>query len=115
MRTDTMSKPIKPTNEERLIGYLFQNWNSFSEREGVLDLNFTNGRNYINKLEKKLNIKFTREWEKTADGDGRYYRYSVTDRQTAEKLTKFANTKAQSRGAIAFSEKETNFILQQFS
>lgn len=110
-----MIKPPKPTNEERLITYTFKNNGSFSEREGVFDLNFTSGRNYINELERKLGIQFKREWEKTADGKGRYYRYSVTDRKTAKKLIQFANTKAQARGEIAFSEEETNFILQQFN
>lgn len=105
----------KATNEERLIGYLFQNWNSFSEREGVFDLNFTSGRNYINKLEDKLNIEFTREWERTADGDGRYYRYTVPDRLTAEKLIQYANFKAGARGAVAFDEQATENILARFN
>lgn len=109
-----MIKPSKPTNEEKLIAFTFQNGGSFSEREGVFDLNFTSGRNYINELEKKLNIEFGREWEKTASGDNKYYRYSIKDKQTAEKLIKFANTKAQARGTIAFSERETALILRQF-
>ena len=105
----------KVTNEERLIKYLFQNWNSFSEREGVFDLNFTSGRNYINTLEGKLDITFKREWEQTASGNGKYYRYSVADRQTAERLIKYANLKAQARGEVAFSEQTIKNILQQFN
>lgn len=105
----------KTTNEEKLISYIFQNQNSFSEREGVFDLNFTSGRNYINTLEGKLDITFKREWEQTASGNSKYYRYSVADRKTAECLIKYANLKAQARGEVAFNEQAMKNILQQFN
>uniref|UniRef100_Q0I4Q0 Hemophilus-specific protein, uncharacterized n=1 Tax=Histophilus somni (strain 129Pt) TaxID=205914 RepID=Q0I4Q0_HISS1 len=109
-----MIKPTKPTNEEKVIIHLFNNGGSFSEREGVFNLNFTSGRNYINKLEDKLQIKLNREWEKTASGENKYYRYSISDRQTAEKLLKYANVKAKLRGTVAFTENEAERILQHF-
>lgn len=105
----------KPTNEEKVIGYVLLSDNGFSEREGVFDLNFTSGRNYINKLEEKLQITFHREWEKTADGENRYYRYSIPDRQTAQKLISYANSKSAMRGTVAITENEAERILSRFA
>lgn len=107
---------MKPTNEERLIRYLFQpgNGNSFSEREGVFELNFTSGRNYIGFLEKKLGIEFKREWEHTADGNGRYYRYIVADSDTAKRLMNYANLKAEARGEVMFDDETKANILNKF-
>lgn len=107
---------MKPTNEERLIHYLFQpgNGNSFSEREGVFELNFTSGRNYINALEEKLNIEFVRQWEHTADGQSKYYRYLVADGDTAKRLMNYANLKAKVRGEVMFDEEAQAHILKSF-
>lgn len=58
------------TNLEKTLLFLITNPNGFSEREGVFELNFTSGRNYINTAEGLLDVKFKREWEKTADGEG---------------------------------------------
>ncbi|NBI43346.1 hypothetical protein GVX76_07585 [[Haemophilus] felis] len=110
-----MMKIEKPTNEEKVIGYVLFSNNGFSEREGVFELNFTSGRNYINKLEEKLQITFHREWEKTADGENRYYRYSIPDRQTAEKLISYANSKSAMRGTVAITENDVGRILKRFA
>lgn len=109
-----MMKPDKPTNEERIIRTVLQNQRGFSEREGVFDLNLTSGRNYINRLEEKLQITFKREWEKTADGAGRYYRYTIPNAQTAEKLISYVNSKSAMRGTIAISKNEAERILSRF-
>ncbi|MBM2609388.1 hypothetical protein CDE51_03160 [Pasteurella multocida] len=110
-----MMKPNKPTNEEKVIGYVLLGDNGFSEREGVFELNFTSGRNYINKLEEKLQIEFHREWEKTADGENRYYRYSIPDRQTAQKLISYANSKSAMRGKVTITESQAERILNRFA
>lgn len=109
-----MIRPNKPTNEEKAIRYVLLNNNGFSEREGVFNLNFTSGRNYITDLERKLGIKFNREWEKTADGQGQYYRYTVPDRKTAEMLSNYANAKAFARGDVAITEEQKQRILSRF-
>lgn len=109
-----MIKPGKSTRMERVIHTLLTNMNGFSEREGVLNLNLTSGRNDINKLERTLDIKFNREWEKTADGRGRYYRYTCPDRKTAEKLIALLNNKAKARGAEVLSLHQQESILAYF-
>ncbi|WP_301098735.1 hypothetical protein [Otariodibacter sp.] len=106
-------KSNKPTREERIARALLLN-GSFSEREGVTQLNITSGRNEISNIERKLNIKVNRVWEKTADGLGQYYRYSIADKEQAYKMIQFTNTLTQARNAEPFNATETRAILARF-
>lgn len=110
-----MKASQKPTNEEKALRFLILNPQGFSEREAVFSLNFTSGRNYINTAEKLLDVRFKREWEKTADGQGQYYRYSCPDRHTAEKVIRHLNAKSALRGEIAISPAQAESILQRFN
>ncbi|QGM81724.1 hypothetical protein A6A10_08735 [Otariodibacter oris] len=87
---------------------------SFSEREGVTQLNITSGRNEISDIERKLNIKVNRVWEKTADGLGQYYRYSIANKRQAYKVMKHANRLALARDGEPFNATETRAILARF-
>ncbi|MDD0823112.1 hypothetical protein PTQ27_01310 [Mannheimia sp. AT1] len=109
-----MTSTLKQTNEEKALCYLILNPEGFSEREGVFNLNFTSGRNYINTAEKLLGIKFNRQWEKTENGEGQYYRYQLPDRHTAEKVIKYLNAKSALRGETAITAEQVQHILSRF-
>ncbi|QLB19572.1 hypothetical protein [Mannheimia granulomatis] len=102
------------TNQEKALLFLITNPNGFSEREGVFELNFTSGRNYINTAENLLGVKFKREWEKTVNGEGQYYRYTTPDHQTTQKVIDWLNHKAGLRGEIAITSEQAQQILSRF-
>ncbi|MGX2985751.1 hypothetical protein [Ursidibacter sp. B-7004-1] len=101
------------TREERILRMVLMN-GSFSEREGVFELNITSGRNDINRVMRKLGIQLKREWEETADGYGKYYRYSIVDKSQAYKLMTYYNAKATARGGEPLSVAETKAILSRY-
>ncbi|WP_439293943.1 hypothetical protein [Lonepinella sp. BR2882] len=105
----------QPERKERVAKLLLAHPKGISERELVFSENMTSGRNEVNKLEHLLNVKFNRVWEKTADGMGQYYRYSIPNRATAETLMNFITAKAKERGAVIFTENQQPHILQQFA
>ena len=101
------------TREERIGKRLLLD-GSFSEREGVFELNITSGRNDVSRLERKLGIEFHRERERTQDGLGHYYRYCVLNKSQAYKLLTYLNQKAISRNDEPFSADETQTILAKY-
>ncbi|MFC0323993.1 hypothetical protein ACFFHT_10595 [Gallibacterium melopsittaci] len=103
----------KPTRQERVAKALL-NPNGVSEREMVFTLNITSGRNEINEIEKKLGVIFTREWNKTADGLGQYYKYYCPNKETALKLIKFIERLALMRKGTLFTPENVKQILNQF-
>ncbi|WP_386693107.1 MULTISPECIES: hypothetical protein [unclassified Lonepinella] len=110
-----MRKDKKPERRERVALELLTKLQGVSEREMIMSINLTSGRNEVNELERLLDVKFLREWEKTADGTGQYYRYSIPNRETAEILADYVTAKAKERGAVIFNESQLLHILQQFA
>ncbi|MCK3655993.1 hypothetical protein A4G19_14320 [Pasteurellaceae bacterium Macca] len=102
----------KIPHEEIVIKATLQG--GFSEMESVLKHHFTSGRNYISTLERHLGVKFHREKEQAQNG-GLYYRYTVADRQTAQKLLTYANHKAERYHRTAFTQAEIKAILARFN
>ncbi|WP_439243772.1 hypothetical protein [Lonepinella sp. BR2474] len=105
----------RPDRLERIAMALLLSPEGISEREIMISENITSGRNEVNKLEPLLDIKFKREWENTADGYGQYYRYSIPNREVAQKLIKYVNAKAHERMNIErFDERLTEIVLNGF-
>ncbi|WP_156550061.1 hypothetical protein [Gallibacterium salpingitidis] len=102
-----------PTRKERVARALL-NPNGISEREMVYHFNMTSGRNEVNTLEKELNIQFNREWNKTEDGLGQYYKYHCPNRETALKLIGYINHSAIKREALPFTSEQIQHILNTF-
>lgn len=102
-----------PTRKERVARALLDP-NGISEREMVYRFNITSGRNEVNELEKELNIQFKREWNKTQDGFGQYYKYYCPNKETALKLISYINQLAIKRQALPFTPEETQHILNTF-
>ncbi|WP_439234343.1 hypothetical protein [Lonepinella koalarum] len=110
-----MKRNKQPERKERVAKLLLAHPKGISERELVFSENMTSGRNEVNKLERLLDVEFNRTWEKTADGMGQYYRYSIPNRETAEILADYATAKAKERGAVIFNESQLLHILGQFA
>lgn len=102
-----------PTRKERIARELL-NPNGVSEREMVFTLNITSGRNEINEIERQLNIQFKREWNKTSDGLGQFYKYYCPNKETVLQLIKFINQEAIKRKDEPFTPQQTQYILNQF-
>lgn len=107
------SSPSPPTHDE-IILYHALTQNGFTEREGVIELNITSGRNRINEVEKRLGIKLHREKEGNRTNGGVHFRYSVADKAQAETLIHFINGKRLLRNAEPISADETVQILARF-
>ncbi|MCK3656531.1 hypothetical protein A4G19_12510 [Pasteurellaceae bacterium Macca] len=101
----------KIPHEEIVIKATLQG--GFSEMESVLKHHFTSGRNYISTLERHLGVKFHRE--KASPKWRIVYRYTVADRQTAQKLLTYANHKAERYHRTAFTQAEIKAILARFN
>lgn len=102
------------THSEKVARFILMNGGGFSEREGVMKLNITSGRNYVNELEHQLQIQLHREKEKTVDGRGYFYRYQCPDKSTAERLIVFINNKAQARGDTGIESCLQAVLLNRF-
>lgn len=83
-------------------------------REMVFTLNITSGRNEINEIEHQLNIQFRREWNKTSDGLGQFYKYYCPNKETALQLIKFIDKEAIKRNGELFTPQQVCQILTQF-
>ncbi|WP_455647989.1 hypothetical protein [Lonepinella koalarum] len=110
-----MKRNKQPERKERVVKSLLVHFKGISARELVFSENMTSGRNEVNKLERLLDVKFNREWEKTADGMGQYYRYSIPNRETAEIVMNYVTAKAKERGAVIFNESQLLHILGRFA
>jgi len=110
-----MRKDKKADQMERVAVLLLKNPKGITALEVTFKEYLPNCRNKVNKLERLLNVEFNRVWEKTADGYGQYYRYSIPNRETAEILADYATAKAKERGVVIFNESQLLHILQQFA
>ncbi|WP_386693844.1 hypothetical protein [Lonepinella sp. MS14435] len=104
----------RPDRLERIGIQLLINPHGISELELAINQHITSGRNEVNKIEKLIDVKFARNWENTADGMGQYYRYSVPNRATAEKLLKFVESKAVLRGEEPYTQAFKEIWLDPF-
>lgn len=108
---NTQTKPA--THQERIAYHLLER-GSFTEREGVIELNITSGRNYINEFEKLIGLRLQRDDEVNTTNTGIHYRYRVADKQQAEALIKFINGKRTARNATLISVNEQTTLLAKF-
>ncbi|WP_439257631.1 hypothetical protein [Lonepinella sp. BR2271] len=110
-----MRKDKKADQMERVAVLLLKNPKGITTLEATFKEYLPHCRNKVNELEHLLNVKFNRVWEKTADGTGQYYRYSIPNRETAEILADYATDKARERGAVIFNESQLLHILERFA
>lgn len=107
-------KPPSPPTHDEIILYHTLTRNGFTEREGVMELNITSGRNRINEVEKLLGIRLHRAKEGNRTNGGFHFRYLVTDKAQAERLINFINGKRLLRNAEPISDYEASQILARF-
>ena len=104
----------KTRKEKVALALLFNPTSGVSEREMVFNLNLTSGRNEIAEIERNHNIKFNREWNKTADGQGQYYRYYCPNKTTALRLIDVINQLRRKRGKPSIQSDDIQEILMRY-